>query len=376
MSKLWTRTTKSAGRRFALTLLGVLAILGAGAYGVFAAGGKADFSIAASPASQTVSAGQATSYTVTVTKVNGFAGSVSLAASSLPSGATASWKLSDGTSSNVIPPSLNSATLTINTASSTPNGTSNPLITATSDKLSHTTTVTLVVQPAAQPNFTLTASPASQTLVQGDQTSYGVTVTRTGGFSGQVSVSVSGLPKGATATWSPSSTVPGASSSTTLQIQAADNAQTGSYTLAIAGSGTVGSSAVTRSASVGLIVQKNQGFQIAGNLSTQLAPGKKAPLNLSLTNPYNFSIQVTGLAVAVEEATSKAGCSGTQNFRITQVPATRFPITLPANQTSTLTQLGVADGDKPQVEMLNQPWNQDACRNATITLDYSGSAGK
>ena len=102
----------------------------------------------------------------------------------------------------------------------------------------------------------------------------------------------------------------------------------------------------------------------------------KAPLNLVLTNPQSFNLKVTNLSVGVEDATSEAGCSGTQNFRTTQIPAARYPITLPAGQTRTLAQLGVASGDQPQVEMLNQPWNQDACKNATISLVYGGSAGK
>ena len=110
--------------------------------------------------------------------------------------------------------------------------------------------------------------------------------------------------------------------------------------------------------------------------SASLAPGLKRPLNLSLTNPENWDIKVTNLVVSIEEATSKAGCSGTQNFKVTQVPATRYPITLPAGQTRTLTQLGVADADKPQVEMLNRPWNQDVCKGASIILDYSGNGTK
>ena len=34
------------------------------------------------------------------------------------------------------------------------------------------------------------------------------------------------------------------------------------------------------------------------------------------------------------------------------------------------------DDDMPQVEMLDQPWNQEACKNASIRLSYSGSATK
>jgi hypothetical protein len=213
-------------------------------------------------------------------------------------------------------------------------------------------------------------------VVQSDQTSYGVSVSRTGGFSGAVSLSVSGLPKNAIATWSPSATVPGANSNATLTVQTAGDSKEGSYTLTITGTGTIGSSAASRSATVTLVVQKNQDFQITGNLGSLLAPGRKVPLNLSLTNPNNFAIQVTSLAVAVEEATTKPGCSGTQNFKITQIPASRYPITLPQGQAKTLSQLGVADADKPQVEMLNRPWSQDACMTASIKLDYSGSASK
>jgi uncharacterized membrane protein len=376
MIKLSTRRTTRTRRKIAVTLVGVLALLGISAYAVYAASGKADFSIAPSPGSQTVSAGQATSYTVTVSRVNGFSGSVTLSASNLPSGATASWKLSNGTTSNVVPPGLNSATLTVQTASSTPTKSYYPIVTGTSGNLSHATAVTLVVQPATQPNFVLAASPASQTVLQGDSTSYAVNVNRTDGFNGPVSLSVAGLPSGATAAWSPSSTVPATSSSATLTIQTANNTSADNYNLAITGTGTVNGSTVFRFAAVTLVVEKTRSFQITGNVGTQLSPGTKAPLNLTLTNPYNFDLKITNLAVAVEEGTSKTGCSGTQNFRITPIPAARYPVTLPAGQTKTLGQLGVADGDKPQVEMLNQPWNQQACMNATISLDYGGSAGK
>ena len=162
----------------------------------------------------------------------------------------------------------------------------------------------------------------------------------------------------------------------TLQVETASNANTGSYNLVITGTATINGQAASRSAAVTLIVQKSQSFQITGNLGAQLAPGIKAPLDLTLSNPHNFDLKVTNLAVAVEEATSRAGCSGTQNFGITPIPPSRYPITLPARQTKTLAQLGVAEGDRPQVEMLNRPWNQDACKNATITLAYGGSAGK
>ena len=275
-----------------------------------------------------------------------------------------------------MPPSLDRARLTIQTASNTPTATSHPLITATSGNLSHTTT-RHAGRSSRRRSRTSSWPPrrGADPCSQGDQTNYQVNVTRTAGFSGPVNLSVAGLPKGATASWNPSTPSRARAQARRCRSQTAGNTPTGSYDLTITGTGTVGGKTVSRSAAATLIVQKTQDFRIAGNLGTPLAPGRKAPLNLALTNPYSFDLQITNLAVALA-GTNNPGCSGAQNFAVTQMPAARYPITLPAGQTRTLGQLGVADGDKPQVAMLNQPWNQDACKNAAITLDYSGSAGK
>jgi hypothetical protein len=348
----------------ALALLGALTVLGTAAV-VYAAGGKADFSVTASPSSQTVTVGQSVVYTATVTRVNGFTEPINMSVSGLPAGATASW------SSSTIPSNLNSATLTVQTSNATRPGTVSLTITGASSKLSHSTTVTLVVQPATQPNFTLGASPTSQTIGQGDSTSYAISVNRTN-VPGPVSLSLTGLPQKATASWSPSSTISG--SSTTLQIATDGNISAGTYPLTVTGTGTINGSPASRSATVTLVVQKNQSFLIAGNLGTPLAPGSKVPLDLTLTNPSNFDLLITNLAVEVAEGTSKPSCSGTQNFKITQFTGA-YPVVLHPG-TSQLSALVPSSPKWPQVEMLDLPLNQDACRNATITLRYSGSATK
>jgi hypothetical protein len=367
----------SCGKRFrrtiGLALLCALATLGLGAYAVLAASAKPDFSIAASPPSQNVSQGRAGAYTVTVNRLNGFAGPVTLKATSLPGGATGSWQLSDGTASNVLPPGLDRARLTIKTTSNTPAATSHPVVTAEGGNLSHKTTLTLVVQPGSQPNFALGASPWTRAVLQGDRGSYQVNVARNGGFSGPVSLSVTGLPSGATASWAPSDTVSG--SSATLRIGVASDTPPGSYDFVIRGKAAMQGRTVSRLASATLIVQETKSFGISGDLTTPLAPGSAAPLDLTLANPYGFALKITSLAVALA-GTSSPGCGAAQNFAVTQIPAGRYPITLPAGQTRTLGQLGVADSDKPRIEMINQPFNQDACKGAVINFDYSGSAGK
>src|SRR3989442_2842113 len=49
----------------------------------------------------------------------------------------------------------------------------------------------------------LSATPASQSVVQGAGTTYAVSITPSGGFTAAVTLSVSGLPGGVTASFSP-----------------------------------------------------------------------------------------------------------------------------------------------------------------------------
>src|SRR4029077_10421927 len=54
-------------------------------------------------------------------------------------------------------------------------------------------------------DFWVAATPATQTVFQGNSTSFAVTVASSGGFSGTSILSVSGLPAGATGTFAPPS---------------------------------------------------------------------------------------------------------------------------------------------------------------------------
>ena len=57
--------------------------------------------------------------------------------------------------------------------------------------------------PPSGPNFSITATPASQTVTAGGGTSYTATVAASGGFTGVVSFTISGLPSGASASFNP-----------------------------------------------------------------------------------------------------------------------------------------------------------------------------
>jgi len=200
-----------------------------------------DFSLSASPASQSVTAGSGTSYSVTTTAENGFAGSVALTVSGLPSGATGTFNPTSIGGSGT-------STLTIATTAAATPGTYTLTITGSSGALSHTASVTLVVTAAAKPDFTIAATPASQTVTAGSGTTYTVTTTAENGFAGSVALTVSGLPSGATGTFNPTSI--GGSGSSTLTIATTASVAAGTYTLTITGA----SGSLNHTASVKLIV--------------------------------------------------------------------------------------------------------------------------
>ena len=199
-----------------------------------------DFSIAATPSGQTVIQGASTIYTATVTPSNGFTGTVTFSVSGVPSGGSGSFNPTSVTTSG-------NSTLTVTTSTTTPAGSYPLTITGASGSLSRTTSVTLVVQAAPKPDFSLSVSPSSQTVIRGAGTSYTVNITPSGGFTGGVTLSASGLPSGATASFSPSS----ATSSSTMSVTASSTTPAGTYVLTITGV----NGSMTHTTTVTLVVQ-------------------------------------------------------------------------------------------------------------------------
>jgi subtilisin family serine protease len=200
-----------------------------------------DYSLSISPSSATVTAGASASYTVNITRTGGFTGSVSFAISGLPSGAAGTFNPNPATGA--------SSALTVTTSSTTPAGSYVFTVTGTSGTLSHTATATLVVQGPATPNFTLSISPASQTVpATGGSAAYTVTITRSGGFTAAVTLSVSGLPAGATGSFNPNNTT---GNTSTLTVTVAASTAAGTYVFTVTGTG--GSPTLTRTATATLI---------------------------------------------------------------------------------------------------------------------------
>lgn len=101
---------------------------------------------------------------------------------------------------------------------------------------------TFASSQAAAPtsDFSVAGSPTQQTVAPGNGTSYNVTVTPSGGFTGLVSLSVNGLPTGASASFNPASVniIDTSAKSSTMSVTTSANTPVGTFPLTItAGAG-------------------------------------------------------------------------------------------------------------------------------------------
>jgi len=240
-----------------------------------AAAATPDFILTASPTSVSIAQGASGTSTMTATPKNGFTGTVSYAATGLPSGVTASFA---------------GSVMTLAASSSAAAGTSTVTITGTSGTLSHTATVGLTVTAAAPaPNFSLSANPISLTVAAGASGTSAMTVTPSGGFTGTVTYAASGTPSGVTATFS----------ANTLTLAASSSAAAGTSTVTITGT----SGTLSHTATVSLTVTASApapNFSLSSNpASLTVAPGAAGMSTISVTPTGGFTGALTYTASGV-----------------------------------------------------------------------------
>jgi subtilase family serine protease len=220
------------------------------------------FTLSASPTSVTITQGGAGgTSTITVTDLGGFTGSVSLAASGLPSGVTATFNPN---------PTAGTSTLTLTANATATTGTATVTITGTSGSLVASTSLALTVNPAGTPNFTISASPTSLTVVQGSNGTSTITITSQNSFSSATTLTATGLPSGVTAAFSTNPVTPPANGSATsvLTLTASATATLGTATITVTGT----SGTLTHNATITLTVNSSSGAQTAVYSSTYKAP--------------------------------------------------------------------------------------------------------
>jgi hypothetical protein len=273
-----------------------------------------DFTLGVSPSSQTVQAGNSTSYKVTTTAKNAFNGTVTLNASDLPSGATATFNPTSVTGSG-------SSTMTVTTAGTTSTGTFTLTITGTSGTLRNTATIALTV--TAAPNYTLSASPTSLTMTQGGNGTSAIRITPQNGFSGSVSLSASGLPSGVTASFSPNP----ATTTSTLTLAASSVATTGTVTVTITGT----SGTLRHTTTIALTVTAAPNYTLSASpTSLTMTQGGNGTSSIRITPQNSFSGSVSLSASGLP-----SGVTAAFNPNPTTSATNSSTLTLTANSAAT-----------------------------------------
>jgi RHS repeat-associated protein len=160
-------------------------------------------------------------------------------------------------------------------------------------------------------SFSLSVSPASATLIQGQTVSYMVQLASSNGFNQLAPLSVSGLPSGVTASFKPSSITAGQTSVLTLTAPAGQTVATSS--LSISASASVAGIAQSQTASVSL--------SVSGPTTSLMG---RTVVSNSLETPL---AGVTVSALGLDGNGNNTGCTGFStvsdsagNFALTNLP--------------------------------------------------------
>src|SRR5262249_50418258 len=146
---------------------------------------------------------------------------------------------------------------------------------------------------AATPDFAVSASPSSVSVVQGSSATSTVSTTVSGGFNAAVSLSASGLPSGVTASFNPASIAAPGSGSSTLTFSASSTASTGTSNVTVTATG----GGITHTATVALTVTAAGGgsttTQILGNPGFENGAANPSPWTVTTSASTNRIINST-----------------------------------------------------------------------------------
>ncbi len=274
------------------------------------------FTLSPSASTLTVAQGASGTDTVTVGEAGGFTGSVSFAASGMPTGVTASFSPN---------PSATSSVVTFAVASTTAAGSYPITITGTSGSLTPaTTTITLTV-PAAG-GFALSASATALSIAPGASGTDTIKVTDISPFTGSVTFSASGLPSGVT--FNPTSST----TSTVATVAVASSTAPGTYPITITGT----SGTLVANTSITLSVPAAGGFTLAPSataISVTAGASGTDTITIADVSPFAGSVTFaasgmpTGVTASFSPSSSTTSSVATFAVASSTVPGA-YPITI------------------------------------------------
>jgi serine protease AprX len=183
-----------------------------------------DFALAVTPGAQTATGGQTVSYSVSTSALNGFQGSIGLALTGLPPGATGSFAPSSVAGGS-------GSTLSVSVPSTTPAGTYGLNVIGTSGNVTHSAGISLTVQAS----FSLWTDSTGYLVFAGDPNgaSGNLESFALNGFSGTVALSASGQADGVDVSITPSSI--DANGNAMFTLIASPDTPLGNYDMTITG---------------------------------------------------------------------------------------------------------------------------------------------
>src|SRR5216684_478552 len=136
--------------------------------------------------------------------------------------------------------------------------------------------IDIIFNPSQTSDFSISSSPASVSIVQGGSGTTTISTTISGSFNSAVALSSSGLPTGATASFSPTSIAAPGSGSSQMRIIVGSSTVTGTYNVTVTGTG----GGKTHTANVSLTVTASGGggsTQLLGNPGFENGSSSPAP---------------------------------------------------------------------------------------------------
>ena len=317
------------------------------------------FGLSAAPSAVSLQAGSGASATIQITPYNGFSGAVSLSVSGLPSGVT-------GTFGSIS--SSGASQLSLTASSGPAPGSYAISVRGVSGTL--TSSVGLSLQVTGTPGFSLQTTPAAVNVTQGGTAAASIAVEPANGFSSTVNLTVSGLPSGVTASFSPA----GTTTVSTLSFVASASAAVGATTVTVTGK----SGSLSATVAITLTVAAPANFSLAASASTlSVAQGASATDTITVTPKSGFSGKValttSGLPNGVTASFNPATTASTSTVTFTAALAattgtTTVTVTGTAGTLSASVTVSVTVKGAPSVTLGAAP------ASLSVTQGTSGSS--
>ena len=218
------------------------------------------------------------------------------------------------------------------------------------------------------PDFSLGASPSSISVTRGSSATSTISVTRLNGFTGSVTLSVSGLPAGVTATFS---TNPATGNTSVLTLAASSTATIGNATLTVSGAGSPGTRTTTIALTVADVATPNFALS-ASPASLSVNQGSSGTSTVTITRSGGFTGSVnfsaSGLPTGVTAAFSVNPATGSSTI-VTLTASTTATV---GNATVTISGMATPGTRTVAIALTAKQPTTTPCSNpAAIALPFS-----